>query len=182
VAAVESDLVFQRGGELFLWDPTTGQEIDQLPGQLPVAWQGSVLAWCDAECRSLHAADFASGERLTIDAPAGATGFEALRGAVSPDGSTLAVAVRLGDGESAERQLALVDIGTGQTALVPGATVPTPYVFIDWAPSGAAVYITGGQHGGRRQVIEYRIGDTMAHTLDVQVGDFFGMAVFQGVP
>jgi hypothetical protein len=181
VAAVSGYLVFQREGELFVWDPATGQEIDRLPGQLPVAWQGSQLGWCDAACRSLHIADLASGGRLTVEPPAGATGFEALHGAFSPDGSTLAVAVRLGDGEEADRQLALIDVRTGQLTLVEGAIVPTPYVFVDWAPSGTTVFITGGQHGGRRQVIEYRIGDKAAHVLDIAVGDFYGMAVFPSV-
>jgi len=182
VAAVDGDLVFQREGELFVWDPANGQEIDRLPGQLPVAWQGSLLAWCDGACRSLQAADLASGERLTIEPPAGATGFEALRGAFSPDGSALAVAVRLGDGEDAGRQLALIDVGSGRVTLVQGAIVPTPYVFIDWAPSGETVFITGGQHGGHRQVVEYRIGDPAAHALDVEVGDFYGMAVLPEAP
>jgi hypothetical protein len=181
VAAVDGNLVFQREGELFVWDPSTGREIDRLPGQLPVAWQRSLLAWCDAACRSLHVADLASGGRLTVELPAGATGFEALRGAFSPDDSILAVAVRLGDGEDAGRQLALIDVRTGQVTLVEGAIVPTPYVFIDWAPSGETVFITGGQHGGDRQVVEYRIGDAAAHVLDVSVGDFYGMAVFPGV-
>ena len=181
VAAVSGYLVFQREGELFVWDPATGQEIDRLPGQLPVAWQGSQLAWCDAACRSLHIADLASGGHLTVEPPAGATGFEALYGAFSPDGSTLAVAVRLGDGEEADRQLALIDVRTGQLTLVEGATVPTPYVFIDWAPSGGTVFITGGQLGGHRQVIEYRIGDVAARVLDVTVGDFYGVAVFRAM-
>ena len=181
VAAVDGNLVFQREGELFVWDPATGREIDRLPGQLPVAWQGSLLAWCDAACRSLHVADLASGGRLTVELPAGATGVEALHGAFSPDASTLAVAVRLGDGEDAGRQLALIDVRTGQMTLVEGAIVPTPYVFIDWAPSGRTVFITGGQHGGHRQVVEYRIGDAAAHVLGVAVGDFYGMAVFPGV-
>jgi hypothetical protein len=182
VAAVDGDLVFQREGELLVWDPATGQEVDRLPGQLPVAWQGSYLAWCDATCRSLHVADVASGGRLTIELPGGATGFEALRGAFSPDDRTLAVAVRLGDGEDAGRQLALIDVTSGQIMLVPEAVVPTPYVFIDWAPSGDTVFITGGQHGGHRQVVEYRIGDAAARVLDIEVGDFYGMAVFQGMP
>jgi hypothetical protein len=182
VAAVRGYLVFQRENELFVWDPTTGREIERLPGQLPVAWQGSFLAWCDAACRSLHLADLAFGSRLMIDPPAGVTGFEALRGAFSPDGSTLAVAARLGDGEDAARQLALIDVKSGQITLVVGAIMPTPYVFIDWTPSGDTVFITGGQHGGDRQIVEYQLGDPVAHALDVEVGDFFGMAVFADVP
>jgi hypothetical protein len=181
VAAVDGNLVFQREGELVVWDPSTGRDVVRLPGQLPVAWQGSLLAWCDAACRSLHVADLASGRRLTIEPPAGATGFEALRGSFSPDGTTLAVALRLGDGEDAGRQLALIDVTTGQSTLVEEASVPTPYVFIDWAPSGGTVFITGGQLGGRRQVIEYRMGDTSARVLNVAVGDFYGVAAFESV-
>ena len=161
-----------------VWEPSTGQEVYRLPGQLPVAWQGSILVSCDAACRSLHVADLASGGRLTIEPPAGATGFEALHGALSPDDSTLAVAVRLGDGEDAGRQLALIDVQSGRFTLVEGAIVSTPYVFIDWAPSGESVFITGGQHGEDRQVIEYRIGDAAAHVVDVTVGSFYGMAAF----
>jgi hypothetical protein len=179
VAAVDGNLVFQRSGELLVWDPSTGRDVDRLPGQLPVAWQGPVLAWCDGACRSLSVKDVSSGEALVVEPPVGATGFEALHGAFSPDGRTLAVAVRLGDGEDAARQLALIDVGTGRTTVVDEATVPTPYVFIDWAPSGDAVFITGGQHAGRRQIVEYRVGDAEAHVLDVSVGDFYGMATFQ---
>jgi hypothetical protein len=179
VAAVDGNLVFQQDRELVVWDPATDREVDRLPGQLPVAWQGSRLAWCDAACRSLHVADLASGEALTLEPPVGATGFEAIRGAFSPDGSTLAVAVRLGDGEDAGRQLALIDVRTGRMTLVEGSIVPTPYVFIDWDPSGDAVFITGGQHAAPRQVVEYTIGEAAADVLDVSIGDFYGMAAFK---
>jgi hypothetical protein len=121
-----------------------------------------------------------SGEALIVEPPVGATGFEALHGAFSPGGRILAVAVRLGDGEEAARQLALIEVGTGRTTVVDEATVPTPYVFIDWAPSGDTVFITGGQLAGRRQIVEYRIDDAEAHVLDVSVGDFYGMATFRG--
>ncbi len=179
VAAVDGNLVFQRSGNLLVWDPQTGREVDRLPGQLPVAWQGPLLAWCDGACRSLNVKDMSSGEALIAEPPVGATGFEALHGAFSPDGRTLAVAFRLGDGEEAGRQLALIDVDTGRTTVVDEATVPTPYVFIDWAPSGDTVFITGGQLAGRRQIVEYRVGEAEAHVLDVSVGDFYGMATFR---
>lgn len=179
VAAVDGNLVFQRSGELVVWDPATGRDVDRLPGELPVAWQGSLLAWCDGHCRSVAVKDLRSGAAITVQPPAGATGFEALYGAFSPDGRTLAVAVRLGDGEEAERQLALIDVDTGRLTLVDGASIQTPYVFIDWAPSGDTVFITGGQLAGHRRVVEYRIGDATARVLHVVVGDFFGMAAFQ---
>ncbi|HET6714764.1 MAG TPA: hypothetical protein VFI59_13775 [Actinomycetota bacterium] len=179
VAAVDGNLVFQERGELVVWDPWTGREVDRLPGQLPVAWDGALFAWCDGACRSLLVKDLRSGGTRTVQPPADATGFEALHGVFSPDGTSLAVAVRLGDGEDAERQLALIDLATGRTDLVDEAIVPTPYVFLDWAPSGDTVYLTGGQLAGRRQIVEYSIGDASARVLDVSVGDFYGMAAFQ---
>jgi hypothetical protein len=142
---------------------------------------GALLAWCDDACRSLNVKDMGSGEVLIVEPPVGATGFEALHGAFSPDGTALAAAVRLGDGEEAERQLALIDVGTGRITLVDEASVPTPYVFIDWAPSGDTVYIAGGQIAGPRQIVEYRLGETEAHVINVAVGDFYGMATFQDV-
>jgi hypothetical protein len=182
VAAVDGNLVFQEEGELVVWNPSTGKEVDRLPGQLPVAWDGALLAWCDDVCSSLHIKDLRSGGTMTVQPPAGATGFEALQGRFSPDGSTLAVAVSLGDGEDAGRQLALIDVGTGRITIVDEAIVPTPYVFIDWMPSGGTVYITGGQLAGHRQIVEYTLGDAAAHVLDVTVGDFFGMAAYQAEP
>jgi hypothetical protein len=182
VAAVDGNLVFQGDDELLVWDPSTGREVDRLPGQLPVAWDGSLLAWCDGACRSLSMKDLDTGETLTVEPPAGTTGFEALRGAFSPDRRTLAVAVCLGHGEDADRQLGLIDVGSGRITLVDGATVPTPYVFIDWAPSGESMFITGGQNAGPRQIVQYRIGDDTAHVLDVSVGDFYGVATFRSGP
>jgi hypothetical protein len=182
VAAVDGNLVFQEEGELVVWNPSTGKEVDRLPGQLPVAWDGALLAWCDDVCGSLHMKDLRSGATMTVQPPAGTTGFEALKGKFSPDGSTLAVAVSLGDGEGAGRQLALIDVGTGRITIVDEAIVPTPYVFIDWTPSGRTVYITGGQLAGHRQIVEYTLGDAAAHVLDVMVGDFFGMAAYQAEP
>ncbi len=179
VAAVDGNLVFQRSGELLVWDPVTGRDVDRLPGDLPVAWHGSLIAWCNGHCRSVAVKDLRSGATVTVQPPAGATGFEALHGAFSPDGRTLAVAVRLGDGEEAERQLATIDVDSGRLTLIDRASVATPYVFIDWTSSGDTVFITGGQLAGHRQIVEYRIGDTAARVLDVAVGDFFGMAAFQ---
>lgn len=178
IAAVGDDLVFQRGDHLVVWDPATRQDIDRLPGAFPLAWQGDLLAWCDGRCEELRLTDVAAGTTILVEPPDGAVGFEALRGAYSPDGRTLAVAARLAGGRDAERQLTLIDPSTGRTTPVERAIVATPYVFIDWAPSGDAVFITGGQDAGRRQVVEYRVGDAAASVVEVSVGDFYGMAAF----
>ena len=51
VAAVDGNLVFQERGELVVWDPSTGREVERLPGPAPVAWDGALFAWCDGACR-----------------------------------------------------------------------------------------------------------------------------------
>jgi hypothetical protein len=179
IAAVGRSLVFQEEGSLIVWDPATRTEVDRLPGELPLAWAGDRLAWCDDRCERLHVTDVAAGTTTTIEPPAGAAGFEALQGAFSPDGTTLAVALRLGEGRDADRQLALVDVPIGSIDDVDGATVPTPYVFVDWDPSGDTVYLAGGQQGGRRSLVAYRPGDPAASVVDVAVGDFYGMAAYE---
>jgi hypothetical protein len=177
IAAVNQGLVFQEPTGLHVWDPKTGSTIDRLPGDFPLAWQGDLLAWCDHDCGEVRLTAFATGREIVVPAPAGTVGFEALQGAFSPDGATLAVAVHVDPGPDADRQLALIDVATGRLTLVDDATVDTGYVFIDWTPSGGSVFITGGQDAERRRVVEYRIGDVAADVIDVQVGSFYGMAV-----
>ncbi len=177
IAAVNQGLVLQQPSGLLVWDPTAQEEVDRLPGEFPLAWQGDLLAWCDHTCGAVHITDVATDEDLVVPAPSGTFGFEALQGAFSPDGTALAVAVRLGAGQDSERQLGLIDVSTGEITMVDGATVSTPYVFIDWAPSGRTVFITGGQKSAHRRIVEYRIGEAAAHVVHVDVGDFYGMAV-----
>ena len=182
VAAVGRYLVFHRGGELSVWDPATGRQVDRVAGGFQIAWLGDLLASCGGDCDELHLYDVVDGSTRMLSPPAGAVGFEAFQGAFSPDGRTLAVAALLGEGPDADRGLALVDVDTGRIELVDGATVATPSVFIDWAPSGDTVFIAGGQDAGRRRLVAYRIGDATATVLDVKVGDFYGMAAFQLEP
>jgi hypothetical protein len=41
------------------------------------------------------------------------------------------------------------------------------------------VYIAGGQTGGPRQLVAYRMGAPTATVVDVAVGDFYGMAAYE---
>jgi hypothetical protein len=181
IAAVNQGLVFQEQTGLLVWDPRAGTVVDRLSGEFPLAWEGDLLAWCDHGCEAVHITDFGTGEDVVVPSPPGTSGFEALQGAFSPDGTTLAVALRLNAGSDADRQLGLIDVVTGSMTLVDNATVDTGYVFIDWAPSGRSVFITGGQVAQRR-VVEYRIGEAAAEVVHVEVGDFYGMAVVDVSP
>ena len=162
-----------------VWDPTTGSIVDRLHGAFPLAWQGYRLAWCqDDDCKAVHITDFSSSDEMVVVCPVGTFGFDAYEGAFSPDGKTLALALRLDFGADSRRALAMIDVEEGTMDVVDGTNVEQGHVFVDWSPSGESVFITGGARFGPRQLVEYRVDDGTARTIPVEVGDFYGMAAF----
>jgi len=175
VAALNQGLVFQgERNTLLVWDWRTGTSVDRLPGQFPLAWHGDVLAWCGGECQLVHIRDFATGDEFSFPCPGGTFGFDGYTGAFSPDGQTLALALSLDFGSDSRRALALIDVETGALDVVDGTNVEPGYVYVDWSPSGDAVFISGGSD--HRQLIEYRPAEGEARTIPVEVGQFYGMA------
>ena len=75
------------------------------------------------------------------------------------------------------RSLALVNVETGEIELVPGSHVLGGYVFTAWSRDGEAVFLTGGDSDTGRQIVVYRVGEERARALDVDVGDFYDVAV-----
>jgi hypothetical protein len=179
VAAVNDALVFHTGAGLLMWDPRTGKVVERLPNGFALAWAGNLLAWCEEQCGSLHITDFATGRDVVVPVPEGTFGFDESGGAFSPDGRLLAIPVRVEpDVVSSRRQLALVHVATGLATTADGTTVEPGYVFVDWAASGASVFITGGQRFEPRPLIEYPLDAGTARRLDVEVGEFYDMAAF----
>jgi hypothetical protein len=180
VAAVEEGLVFQMPDDtLEIWDPRSGAVVRRLPGVFPLAWQGHRLAWCDAQCVEAHITDLSSGADRVIPLPQGIFHFQGYEGVFSPDGSLLAlVGLTAGDFTRADGQLVLVDVETGDTHAIHGTVVKPPYNFVDWAASGESVFITGGERGERRRLIEYRPTEDTVRVLPVEVGDFYDVAAF----
>lgn len=179
IAAVNQGLILE-GAEhdgFVLWDPRTGEVVDLLPGDFNLAARGDAYAWCsggEIECDSAHLTDFATGGDLVVVCPAGTQGFQPFTGAFSPDGSTLALALRLDWGPDSRRALTLIDVATGELDVVNGTNVEAGYVFVEWTPSGDSVFISGGSE--ERQLIEYRPAEGTARAIPVEVGDFYGMA------
>ncbi len=174
VAAVGDDLVFedrQRGLEL--WNPATGEFTRRLPGASVGPSQGDLLAWCERDGRTLRVLDVTSGRDQTVAPPQGFVAFDCGSGAFSPDGRSLAVAVRAG-GYEAERSLALVDLADGVARAVEGSTVHPDYVFVAWSSGGERVFLSGGPDN-ERQLLQYRLGEPRAVPLSVEVRNFYGM-------
>jgi signal peptidase I len=179
VAAVEEGLVFQTADArtLEVWDWRTGTIIRRLPGSFPLAWQGHLLAWCDADCVEAHITDFSTGGDRVIPLPDGIFSFQPYEGVFSPDGSRLAL-VGLTDPkeERADAQLVLADMASGVAEAVPETVSPRGYNFVDWSASGESVFISGGQRFEARQLIEYIPAEGSVRSLPVEVGDFYGLA------
>lgn len=168
--------VSNADGQLEVWDPLTGEVLRRLPGAFPVATYGNLLAWCADLCETLHVTNAVTGDEVEVSPPAGTYRFEPYLGAFSPDGSQFAVAVHTDPGPTTGKlQLALVKTGAGTATRVLGTDVEG-YVFVDWSPSGEAVFISGGERFEDRILIEYQLGEESGKRISVDVGDFYGMA------
>jgi hypothetical protein len=175
VAALEAGLVFPTpDGQLEVWDPLTGEVIRRMPGVFPVATYENTLAWCPSTCETLHLTNVVTGKELEVAPPPGTYGFQTFAGAFSPDGKTIAVPVYT-DSKLTNEELALIDVEAGIAMRVEGSAAEG-YVYVDWAPSGEAVFISSGERFAERSIIEYQLGAGSATRLPVEVGDFYGMA------
>lgn len=181
-AELTGGLLFQGEAGTRLWDPDTGRTVRSFSWQEigdagPVS--GDLLASCSEDCAELILTDFASGEQRRIAAPGGLA-FVAFEAEFSPDGDSLAVPVKEAGGgwksySTYDRELALVDLEAGTTEVLPGSSVPSGYVYTAWSPDGEEVFMTGGDFDTDRVIAAYRVGEEAARTLDVRVGDFYGM-------
>ncbi len=177
VAAVVSGLVFQRRDVLEVWDPSTARVIRTLRGRLPVAAHADQLAWCSAPCDLLHVTNVATGRDVRIRLPSGADGFDPYRGVFSPDGTTVAVPVRMNArGANAPRSLALADVSAAAAVTVASTSTDAPHAYVDWSPSGDAVFMCAEDRSGAAVVFEYRIDAGVRRMRTIDVGDFDGMA------
>jgi hypothetical protein len=179
LGVVRDGLLLEGNGQVMVWDPRTDRVVHHLafPAGLMGPAAGDVVTACvDVYCPVLRLIDIDSGRVRVARAPSG-TAFEPWAGAFSPDGRLLALALR-GPGQpaTATRRLALIDVASGRVGVVPGSSVPAGYTLVAWSASGDHVFFTGGDRGGRRVLLGYRLGTRRAHDLDVRVGDFYDLA------
>lgn len=177
LAAVGDALVFEdRRGGLEIWDPVS-REVTR---RFPEAWlgptHGDLLAWCDRDGRTLHVTNVTTTRDHAVAVPNGFVSFDCRKGAFSPDAISLAVPVAVASGYQADRSLALIDLAAGVASAVDGSRVEAGYVFVAWSSGGDRVFISGGERYKRRQLVEYRLGESRAAPLPINVPDFYGMA------
>jgi hypothetical protein len=177
--ALDSGLVFTPSDGIELWDPrtreTTRRFANEEIGDLGPA-HGDLLASGTQNCQEVILTDFASGTQRRIPAPPGET-FDVWNGAFSPDGARLALPVNaVQSGSRAPSALALISLEDDRVTLVPSSQVPGGYTFVVWSASGDEVFITGGERFDERVIVRYRLGESSARALDVEVGDFYDAA------
>jgi hypothetical protein len=176
VAAVGDALVFERRrGGLELWEPSSGAFTQRLPGAVLGPSQGDFLGWCEGEDGPLHVTNVRAGSDRLVAVPAGFVAFDCPRGAFSPTGDFLAIAMRSSRLLDSPRTLVLVDLDTGERDVVEGSTVGPDYVFVAWSRGGERVFVSGAR-GDRRELVEYRPGAARATPLQLDVAPFYGMA------
>jgi len=176
VGAVNEGLILQPPvGGLEVWNPNARHVTNQVPGAFLVAAQESMLASCDTPCDTIHVANLASEDQVTVPVPKGVEAFDVGTGAFSPDGTSLAVPGRVQAGVRSRRVLVLADLGARAAAVVRESDVPGPYAFVAWSSSGDRVFLAGGEPPEQR-VIDYRVSDETARALDIDAGPFYGIA------
>ena len=179
LAAVTAGLLFERDGRWSVWDPRRGETVRRLDlGAALGPTHGDTVASCAADpCAELRLTDARSGRQRIARAPEGKA-FQLWNAAFSPDGRRLAAPVTDASASPVESpsDLALVDVRSLESRIVPGSTVSPYYVFTAWSSTGDQVFITGGERFEPRTIVAYRIGDETARPLDVEVGDFYDIA------
>ena len=179
-ASLASGLLFDGPRGMKLWNPHTERTIRSIPTRTigaPGPVHGDVLVSCGVSCRRVTLTDFASGEQRRIGGVGGSrlVSFEA---AFSPDGSKLAVPVLHGlrgwrSYSERGRRLAIVDVESGRTHVVPRSHVPPGYVFTGWSRDGRQAFITGGSR--RRRIVAYTLGRVRADRIAVGAERFYEM-------
>jgi hypothetical protein len=177
LGAVTGGLLLESGSGLDVWNPETGRVARHLavnPGTLGPTSGRTVVACTDPLCHALGLTDARTGAARAVRAPPTFT-FEPWTAAFSPDGSLLAVPVRVvADGP---RQLALVDVASRRTTVIPESVVPPGYTLVAWSASGRDVFLTGGgAYSPRRVLVGYRLGGLRAQAIHVPLGAFFDVA------
>jgi hypothetical protein len=162
---MRAGFLFQTARALRLWDPKTRQVTFRVPGSFPVDTYGNLVAWCGEPCPRFDITDVRTGTTTRVPPPAGFAFRAGYDGALSPDGSLLAVPVaadrRRPHANHGGLSMALVDVARGTARVIKGATVDPVYHAVSWSPSGDRLFFGAG--GGR--IMAYDPGASRATVL-----------------
>ena len=125
VAAAGRTLLCQHDDELIAFNPQTGAIVDRLRGPFPLAAGGGLVASCGEPCPRLLVSDPVTGKHSELNPGDGWRWTAGYDGAFSDDATRLAVPVEptgTPDHGGMPRGVALVDLDTGDSRLIEGAS------------------------------------------------------------
>ena len=160
VAAVAAGPICQtRGSGLGLIDIESGAIAENFKGTFP-ATNAQTIAACDEPCPTLFISDVETGATKEIEAPEPLEFAPTYESQFSPDGSLLVTTVFVGPPNREKRfphqdrreGIAIVDLETGETTLVPDSDPDGSYGRIAWSQDGERVYFASASssHAGSR--------------------------------
>jgi hypothetical protein len=168
--ALPIGLVVQGRSDLMIWDPRTGKTLRTLPGVFPAATHGNLVAWCAHGCAEMHLTDALTGADRILPRVGRHPWEETYGGSISPDGRYLALPIHVANTD----QVALVDLRSDTSRLIPASRLATFYWSLAWAPTGHTLYFTAG--AGR--IMRYQVGQPAATTIPVKLhGQFLNIAI-----
>jgi hypothetical protein len=175
VAAVRSGLAFQdEEARLLVWDPRTRAPVIRLDGTFPLASEGDLLAWCDADCRRVAVTDVGAGLEQAVELPPGAAA-RGYVGAFSPGGRLLALPLQDAEDPDAGRGVLVVEPATGTRQLVAERKGEPPRK-LGWTPDGERLLFHVPRHG----LHSYRPHEAQARRVPLRVpGPVYRFAVLQ---
>jgi hypothetical protein len=185
LAAVTSGLVLRDpGGGLDLWYPESAGLERRVGRDQFVASGGTVLASCDQDCSAIDLFDTVGGEHRLLLPPVGSSGFVP-PGALSPNGSLLAVPVIDENRGSSSLSMATCSIADGVCHALAGAQVPGPdraapdraALLIAWSADGRWMVFTRPR-GGATEIVTVPVGGS-ARPAAVVSGPVDDLAVVQ---
>jgi hypothetical protein len=163
-AAVRQAVLCQAPPNMIASDPRTGRRIGRVPGSIPLATGGDLVASCTNPCPKLVVSDPVAGKTLRIDPQPGfewQTGYE---GAFSPDGTRVAVPVKPTKSRPGPREhtmrVAIVNLQDRSARLIHGSEIREGGA-LDFSSSGESLFFETPEG----DVMEYRPGERSLHSI-----------------
>jgi hypothetical protein len=163
IAALDRGLLLHgRRGGLVVWRPGSTRRMWSRRRAFALAAGGDVVAWCPSHgCRSIRLTHLESGGTLRMPPPRRLSLSQVFEGALSSDGSLLAVPAATSRGA---RRLVLIETASGRASTVARSRVDRDFGAIAWAPGGWLFWSAG--HG---RLMARRPGSERAVTLPVRL-------------
>lgn len=161
LGAVKDGLVLQQRRRISVWDPRREKVIRRLRADNLIDTHGNLLAWADVRAQRVHITDVGTGADTTVHS-SGSFTYDDVNGAFSPNGSRLALPVRIGNNRWG---LVVIATSTGVARLIEHAKqadVPD----VAWSASGRWLFFVGHQQG---RIQAYQPGSRRAITVSVRI-------------